>query len=234
MGSSLERVEALAFAGKLAQARTALAGSTGFEAQWLEAYLDHASGRFEQCLTISLGIAQESGDAALASRALITGASSLRQINRHLAARPLDESALRLAPDDTIRAHALIGLGSDAVGLGREREGAEHIDAAANLVAPGDWRVRVRLAWLRCEHAVLAGRIRKAVTHARDAVERSITAKAKRHEAKSLMLLGFCMRDVGDGQWTATVRRARDMAARIGAAPIAAAAEAGLSNAKHA
>lgn len=218
---ALDRVQTLAFSGRLRDAEAALGVPGDAEARWWAAYLANATGRFDEALTLALEIAEESGDARLASKALVTAASALRHLQRHLPALPLDESALRLAPDDGTAAHALVGLGADAVGLGRETEAASRIDEAARVAPPGDWRVRVRLAWVRCEHAMLAGRVRKAITHARDAADRSIAAKARRHQAKSLLLLGYALREAGESEWLPTLRRAREMATRIGAAPIA-------------
>lgn len=218
---TLAKATELAFAGKLKEARKALGEPDTYEGRWLQAYIHNCFGEFEEALLLAMEVAQDSRDGELASKALVTAASTLRQTNRHLAARPLDESALRLAPDDAIATHALIGLAADAAGLGRERECGEHIDAAATRAAAGDWRARVRLAWVRCEHAMIAGRPRKAATHARDALDRSRAAKARRHEAKSLLFLAFSLRDAGDLAWKTNMKLAGDIATRIGALPIA-------------
>ena len=225
---SLERVEALAFAGRLREAASELGKPSEFAGLWWKAYLDNCFGLHDEALVVALQIAEESGDGHLASRALVTGASALRQTGRHAAAFPLDEGALRLAPDDACRAHALIGLAADAVGLGRERQCADRIDEAASLAPTGDWRVRVRLAWVRCEHALLANRPRKATTHARDALERSKSSKARRHESKSQLFLAFALREAGDDSWKLSLRKARDIAIKIGAEPIVAVADAHL------
>ncbi|GAC1412027.1 MAG: hypothetical protein NVSMB57_07350 [Actinomycetota bacterium] len=225
---SLERVEALAFSGRLREAESELGEPSSFAGLWWMAYLHNCFGRHDEALAIALEIAEESGDGHLASRALITGASALRQTGRHAAAFPLDEGALRLAPDDACRAHALIGLAADAVGLGRERQCAERTDEAASIAPTGDWRVRVRLAWVRCEHALLSDRPRKATTHARDALERARTSKARRHEAKSLLFCAFALREAGDESWKLSLRKAREIAIKIGATPIVAVADAHL------
>lgn len=219
---TLERALTLAFAGKLREAERAIeAFGDEPEAQWLRAYLHNCFGRFDEALSMAMDLAQSSADPTIASRALITAASTLRQTGRHLPAHPLDESALRLATDDATRAHALIGLAADSAGLGRES--SDPIEQAASLAPPGDWRVRVRLAWVRCEQALVAGRDRKAATHARDALDRSAAAGARRHEAKSHLFLAFSLREAGD-EWIAEMKQAKTIATRIGAAPIAAVA----------
>jgi len=219
---SIERAATLAFAGKLREAERIVGESSEPEARWLRAYLHNCFGRFDEALELAMDLAQGSDDPRVASRALITAASTLRQTGRHLPAHPLDESAFRLAPDDATRAHALVGLAADAAGLGRDS--AAPLEQAAALAPPGDWRVRVRLAWVRCEQALVAGRARKAVTHARDALDRSRDAGARRHEAKSLLFLGFALREAGDREWTEHMVLAKSIAKRIGAAPIAAVA----------
>lgn len=224
----LQRIERLAFAGKLGEAIAALGEPADYQGRWWRAYLHNCVGELDQALTLALEIAQDSGDGELASRALVTGGSALRQMGRHLAAIPLDEGALRLAPTDALRVHALIGLAADAAGLGRDRQCSERIDEAAGLMPPGEWRARIQLAWVRCELALITGRARKAVTHARDALDRSRTAKARRHEAKSLLFLAFCLREASDRDWVGTMKLARDIAERIGAVQIAEVAGAAL------
>ncbi|HVL90530.1 MAG TPA: hypothetical protein VM841_09895 [Actinomycetota bacterium] len=219
---SIERAVTLAFAGKLREAERIAGESSSPEASWLRAYLHNCFGRFDQALELAMDLAQGSADSDLAARSLITAASSLRQTGRHLPAHPLDESAMRLATTDATRAHALIGLAADAAGLGRES--SEPIEQAAALAPPGDWRVRVRLAWVRCEQALVAGRARRAATNARDALDRSRAAGARRHEAKSLLFLAFSLREAGDHDWVADMKLAKSIAARIGAAPVAAVA----------
>lgn len=218
--AGLERIASLALQGRLSQARKALGDGADPEARLWRAYLHNATGEFDDALAVAMEVAEASGDASLASRALVTAASALRQTHRHLPAHPMDESALRLAPDDATAAHALIGLAADCVGLGRAEEAEGHIDAAVRRAPGGDWRIRVRLAWVRCEHALLTARARKAATHARDALERSRAAGARRHEAKSLLFLGVALREAGDPAWTDAVRKSREIAGRIGAAPV--------------
>lgn len=220
--ATLERAATLAFAGRLREAQRALGEPTDPEGRWLQAYLHNCFGRFDEAIEVAMDLAQSSNDPLVASRALVTAASALRQTGRHLPAYPLDESAARLAPDDATRAHALIGLAADAAGLGRGS--SDPIDQAAALAPPGDWRIRVRLAWVRCEQALVAGRARKAVTHARDALDRARAAGARRHEAKSLLFLAFALREAGDREWKASMKLAKSIAGRIGAAPIAAVA----------
>lgn len=224
---TLERAVTLAFSGRLREAQRALGEPSDSEGRWLQAYLHNCFGQFDEAITVAMDLAQSSVDPRVAARALVTAASALRQTGRHLPAYPLDESAARLAPDDATRAHALIGLAADAAGLGRES--TEPIEQAAALAPAGDWRIRVRLAWVRCEQALVAGRARKAVTHARDALDRARAAGARRHEAKSLLFLAFALREAGDREWKASMKLAKSIAGRIGAAPIAAVAAEALA-----
>ncbi|MHB8510902.1 MAG: hypothetical protein ACYDCC_01880 [Actinomycetota bacterium] len=231
---SYDRVEKLAFAGRLRDAAKALGDPADYLGKWWLAYLHNCFGRFDDAVLIGLEIAEESGDALLASRALVTCASALRQLERHAAALPLDEGALRLAPDDVSRAHALIGLAADSVGLRRENECLKHIDEAAVIIPHGEWRARVRLAWVRCEHALMTTRARRAASHAHDAIDRSIQASARRHHAKSLLFLGFCLKEAADDSWKAPMKQAREVASRMGARPIVQVADTALKAIKSA
>lgn len=165
-----------------------------------------------------------STDATVRARAALTLGSVLRQTRRHAEAREIDRRALRAATGESGRAHALIGLAADAVGMGDAAECARKLARAARIAPRSDWRVWVRLRWVRAEHALLTGNCRAAIPQARAALARSRATKAARHEAKSLLFLGVALDACGEPGARAALSRAERIAARIGARPIAAVA----------
>jgi tetratricopeptide (TPR) repeat protein len=228
---SLERATALAFSGRLDAAERALARSRTRteEVRWLTAYLLAARGAFSDAEAALTPLARAARDPALRARAAITLGSVLRQTGRHDFAGRVDERALRLAPDASLRAHALIGLAADAVGLGDQRACGERLTRAARTAQPRDWRVLVRLDWVRAERALLVGRPREAAARARAALARSRRAGARRHEAKSLLFLGVALRQAGSPGARRRLEEAMRLARRLGAAPIASVARGLLS-----
>jgi tetratricopeptide (TPR) repeat protein len=229
---SLERAERLAFAGRFDAAEGAIprdeAGSP--RARWLGAYLDTARGRFaraERRARSILGDASADRDARCL--AAITLGSVLRQTGRHAEAREIEVSWLRRAAVRELRAHLLIGLAADAVGLGELRS----VDRALGRLGArpaGGWRAAVRARWVRCERELLAGRPDRAAPHARRALAISERARARRHVAKSHLFLGVALRGAGRyREADAAFRRASDLARKLDARPVASVADALLS-----
>lgn len=229
---SLERAADHAFHGRLRTAARLLdrgdpddAGTT-----WLGSYLAAARGDFAVAERLAERVLRSGRpDPAWAARAAVTLGSVLRQTDRHAPARLVEAAALRRARTVEDRAHLLIGLAADAVGLGE----LAAVDATLRRVpAARDWRVRVRLSWVRCERDLLAGRPSVAVRHARAAVVVSEREKAARHVAKSHLFLGAALLDAARSREDAqlpreaarSLRRATAVATRIGARPIAAVA----------
>jgi hypothetical protein len=152
----------------------------------------------------------------------LTLGSVLRQTGKHRAAGPYDRAALAAARTDAERAHALIGLAADAIGLGRAAACARRLAEAAALAPAGDWRVQVRLDWVRTEHALATRRSRAALAPARRALRCARNEDAVRHVAKSHLFLGVALAMSGnprasERELNAALRRAR----ACGAAPVA-------------
>ena len=164
-----------------------------------------------------------------AALAAATVASVHRQLGRHAVARASDLEALALT-DGTGEAafDAQLGLASDAVGLDEPDEAGRRLDQARALVpARADewWRQRVRLGWVEAEIQLLDGQVDEAVTTVSAAVDRAESARAPRHVAKGLLILGIAQVSGGlggDGQGDAatTLRRASTLAESLGTTPL--------------
>jgi hypothetical protein len=158
---------------------------------------------------------------ALASSTI---ASVHRQLGRHAVAREADLIARSLA-DDAPEAvfDAELGLASDAVGLEDGEAAATSLDVARALVpdrADEWWRQRVRLSWVEAEVAMLEGRPDDAAAAALVAVERAEQARAPRHVAKGLLILGLAQVSAASDEATGTLRRAATLAESLGTVPL--------------
>lgn len=200
-------------------------------AAWLLGVSLGAAGRYGGALTVLSPLVEvgSSDDAALERRlfgalASSTIASIHRQLGRHTIAREADLAALALT-DGTGEAgfDALLGLASDAVGLDEGQEAMTRL-AEATLVLPGRgdewWRQRVRLGWATAEVALLDGRAEDAAAHAAEAVKRAEDARAPRHVAKGLLLLGLAQVSSGADAAVATLRRSATFAESLGVLPL--------------
>jgi tetratricopeptide (TPR) repeat protein len=240
--SLLASGEHAAFHGKPASAVRALeqavvlAQSQGLvtemaAAAWLLGVSLGAGGRYGAALTV-LSPLVETGtpDGAPAERRLFaalagsTIASIQRQLGRHAIAREADLAALELTDGTGDAAFdALLGLASDAVGLDDAEEAAARLQqAAATLPGSTDewWRQRVRLGWATAEVAMLEGRVEEAVEEARAAVQRAEDARAPRHVAKGLLLLGLAQVSLGADEAVGTLRRSATFAESLGVLPL--------------
>jgi hypothetical protein len=160
-----------------------------------------------------------------------TIASVHRQLGRHAVARASDLEALALS-DGTGEAgfDALVGLASDAVGLDEPEEAAQRLAQARGLLshrADEWWRQRVRLGWAEAEVQLLEGEVDAAVDTALEAVQRAESARAPRHVAKGLLILGIAQVSGGtasepsqEGDAAVTLRRAATLAESLGAVPL--------------
>jgi hypothetical protein len=221
---SLERAEQLALEGRFGASEAALrrvGGRTAY-GRWISAYLAASRGDFaraERLARALLSSPRASEDVRV--RAAITLGSVLRQTARHADARRVERQVLARAGSSSQRAHLHVGLAADAVGLG-ELSSVDAELARAGELRVRDWRVRVRLAWVRCERELLAGRPRAAVRHARSALSTAERAGARKHVAKSLLFLGVSLREAGAAtEAGGSLRRARTIASSIGAHAIA-------------
>ena len=229
---SIDRATVLAFSGRLRASARSLDTSRHHtpEARWLRAYLLAATGKFGRAERAVRGALEDANDPEIEARSAVTLGSILRQTGRHAQARTIESAALRRATTRELRAHLLIGLAADAVGLG---DLAAVDRGLARVVAERarGWRVNVRLRWVRCERELLAGRPAAAARWARSALAAAEKAGAQRHIAKSLLFLGAATRALALGESGArarragleagrSLRRARSIASRIGARPV--------------
>ena len=247
--SLLASGEHAAFHGKPAAAvgvleqAVVLAQSQGRAAEmaaagWLLGVALGAGGRYGGALTvlsplIETGRAQDASPEhrLFGALAAATVASVHRQLGRHAVARASDLEALAMT-DGTGEAafDAQLGLASDAVGLEDPDEAARRLDQARALVPPRAdewWRQRVRLGWAQAEVHLLEGEVDEAVEAALAAVDRAEDARAPRHVAKGLLILGIAQ--VSGGTSTSehapadaatTLRRAATLAESLGTVPL--------------
>ncbi len=200
-------------------------------AAWLLGVALGAAGRYGGALTVLAPLVDAGSSAGapaesrlFAALAGATVASVHRQLGRHDVATEADTAALALeGTGPQARFDALLGLASDAVGLDRPDEAAARLaEAAALLPERGDewWRQRVRLAWTRAELAGLEGRAAEAVAAATAAVEGAERARAPRHVAKGLLILGIAQVGADLPDAVATLRRAATLAESLGTVPL--------------
>ena len=205
-------------------------------AGWLLGVALGAGGRYGGALTV-LSPLVDSGRAAGAlpehrlfgALAAATIASVHRQLGRHAVARASDLEALELSGGTGEAGFdAQLGLASDAIGLDEPEEAAQRLERARALVPPRAdewWRQRVRLGWTEAEVLLLDGQVDDAVTTALDAVGRAEQARAPRHVAKGLLILGIAQvsggqAPDGEGDAASTLRRAATLAESLGTVPL--------------
>ncbi len=249
LASLLASGEHAAFHGKPAAAVGALeravvlAQSQGRAAEmaaagWLLGVALGAGGRYGGALTVlsplvDAGRAPEAPPERrlFAALAAATIASVHRQLGRHAVARASDLESLALADGGGEAAFdALVGLASDAVGLDEPEEATARLDQARALVPERSdewWRQRVRLGWAEAEVLMLEGEVDRAVDTALAAVQRAEDARAPRHVAKGLLILGIAQVSGGtasdpehDGDPALTLRRAATLAESLGTVPL--------------
>lgn len=205
-------------------------------AGWLLGVALAAGGRYGGALTVlapMVEVGRGPGTAAesrlFAALAASTIASVHRQLGRHAVARASDLEALVLS-EGTGEAgfDAYLGLGLDAIGLGEAAEADSRLEQARALVpsrADQWWRQRVRLGWADAEACLLDGEVDLAVTTAREAIDRAEQARAPRHVAKGLLILGLAQVSGGQSLYgeddvVVTLRRAATLAESLGALPL--------------
>jgi tetratricopeptide (TPR) repeat protein len=242
LASLLATGEHAAFHGKPAAAVGALeqavvlAQSQGRSAEvaaaaWLLGVALAAGGCYGGALTVLAPLVDAAGGATAGPEHRLFGAlasstiaSVHRQLGRHAVAREADLAARGLADGAADAAFdAELGLASDAVGLEELEEAQARLEAARALV-PGRsdewWRQRVRLAWVEAEVALLEGRTDDAAELAAGAVARAEQARAPRHVAKSLLILGIAQVSAADEEAPTTLRRAATLAESLGTVPL--------------
>jgi hypothetical protein len=208
------------------------AGEQGLTAEaagagWLLGVCLSSVGRYGGALEVLDPLV--SGDGSAESRVLgalasATAASVHRQLGRHAVAQGYDERALEGSGGlGEAGFDALIGLASDAVGLGEAGLAAARVREAADLVGERAdwWRQRVRLGWTRAEVALLDGRPGDGVAAAHEAVELAEASGAPRHVAKGLLFQGVAQVEAGSTRDAAgTLRRAGLLAESLGTLPL--------------
>lgn len=241
LASLLATGEHAAFHGKPAAAVGALeqavvlAQSHGQAAEmaaaaWLLGVALGAGGRYGGALTVLSPLVGAGSDPAAPAEQRLFGAlasstiaSVHRQLGRHAVAREADTAALGLAagaPEAVFDAE--LGLASDAVGLEDADEALSRLEAAAALVPDSGewWRQRVRLGWARAEVALMEGRTDDAVELAQASVDAAEQARAPRHVAKGLLILGLARVSGADDEAVGTLRRAATLAESLGTVPL--------------
>ncbi len=170
---------------------------------WLRAVAAGGQGRYRSAAADLAELLQGDSGNRLASLALSTRASFLRQLGWHWQAHDWDGRAwARAAGDTEAGADALIGLAADALGVGRLAASADLLGRAAGLVDrhPQPPRLEIRLAWVRAELAMAAGDGPAAVVHARRGVELAEAGLPllRRHRVKSDVVLAAALCCAGD------------------------------------
>lgn len=167
---------------------------------WLRAVAAGGQGRYGSALADLAVLCRGPRTGPLESLAHSTRASFLRQLGWHTRARTWDGRALALADaDPQAGADALIGLGADALGVGRFAASARALHLAADLVTESvPARLRVRLAWVSAELAMVGGQGSTAVAHAERAVEEAAALGSARHAVKSDVVRAAALCSAGD------------------------------------
>lgn len=208
----------LSDAAERGQLAEALAQAVGPGRAWERGWVLAAMGRFGEALTV-LEAAMSGPERA---RALGTRASVYRQLALHELAERDDDAGLAATEDAEEGAGLLVGKVADALGLGLRDEWRPRLLVAAEAVAAGgDWRQRVRLAWVTGETAMYEGDPARAAPSFAEAVARSTDRGARRHEAKSHLFLGAAHAALGNSAAAAGhADAARSLARDCGAEPL--------------
>jgi hypothetical protein len=167
---------------------------------WERAVAAGGQGRYASGFADLDALGYAPGAGSVASLALSTRASFLRQLGRHDDARSWDGRAFALAgPDAEARADALIGLAADALGVGRFAASARLLQRAREVIgdaSPG--RLPVRFGWVSAELAMFTGDGSAALVHAERAVGLAESTGSVRHAVKSDVVLAAALCSAGD------------------------------------
>lgn len=195
---AVARATELAFGGRFTESLAALESVPSSEQSlWVRAYVASSRGEFNRARALAAPLATSARARPIRVAAAITLASVLRQTGRHARAETWDRAALDRARTDSERAHALVGLAADAIGRGRVSACEARLAQADALGVTGDWRVQVRIDWVRVERALTMGRPRDGMRAGRRAVLLARRADARRHVAKSRLFYGVALADAG-------------------------------------
>lgn len=167
---------------------------------WLRAVAAGGQGRYGAAYRDLAALRRTAATGRLASLAMSTQGSFLRQLGWHSVARGWDGRALALAGGDPEAcADALIGLAADALGVGRFAAAAtllartDPLLASPNSAMPD--RLPVRRRWVAAELAMARGDGDAAVRHAGEGVElaAAMTVGSPRHRVKSEVVLAAAL-----------------------------------------
>lgn len=193
-------------------------------AAWLLGVCRSATGDYGPALAgLTTAASDPEYPAELRSLPASAVAAIQRQLGRHAEGRDWDQAALDSAADPEAQCEALLGLVSDAVGLGAPDEARDSMTGVEGLLAerPLWWRHHIRLDWVRAEVALLEGDPAQARAAAERALDAAEAANAPRHVAKSLLFAGVAA--TSNGQQGAAVdllARAAVLAEGLGARPL--------------
>lgn len=205
----LERAEWAVFHGAINEAIPLLdelpdlTGRAQVYRDWLRAVALGACGRYAEALSLVETITPGTPEYSMA-RSL--RGSLLRQLGIHDLALLADREAMSNAATPGAAVEAMTGLSADAVGLQDALTAQTMIVQAQSLLdrvaaqpssAPTWWRHQVRLAWVKCEVALLSSDPATAVQHASQALAAAEAAAAPRHVAKSLLFSAVSLIDSG-------------------------------------
>ncbi|WP_313676234.1 hypothetical protein [Mycolicibacterium sp.] len=184
--------------------RWPLPPAQGHRQLWLRAIAAGGQGRYADANAGLAELLRGRPESRLASLALSTRASFLRQLGWHWRAHDWDGRAWALAGDDPeASADALAGLAADALGVGRLGVSADLLSRATDVLTGAGAvppRLKIRLAWVGAELAMASGDGRTAVSHARRGVELAENALPvlRRHRVKSDVVLAAALCCAGD------------------------------------
>ena len=190
---------------------------------WLRAVGAGGQGRYGSAYADLATLLRGTPSGRLASLALSTRASFLRQLGWHRLARGRDGRALALADvDPEASADALIGLAADALGVGRLAAAATLLSRADPLVAEAQaHRLAVRRAWVAAELAMAGGDGATAVRSAELGVQLAATDGSARHRAKSDVVLAAALCSAGAVDRALAVGEAAlELTGRLGLVPL--------------
>lgn len=170
---------------------------------WLRAVAAGGQGRYAAARADLAEILRRAPPAPLASTALSTRASFLRQVGWHWLAHRWDGEALSVSTDAESGIDALLGLAADALGVGRLAASAALLDRAGAMLRQAGGpppRLAIRHAWVGAELAMAAGDGISALDHARRGVELAEQASPalRRHRVKSDVVLAAALCSAGD------------------------------------
>ena len=170
---------------------------------WLRAVAAGGQGRYAAARADLAAVLRQQRTGPLASLALSTRASFLRQLGWHDLARRWDGAALAVEAHGEAGVDGFAGLAADALGVGRLAASAALLERArgalGRIEAPPP-RLAVRLSWVAAELAMAGGDGSTALVHARRGVELAAEAAPdlRRHQIKSDVVLAAALCTAGD------------------------------------